>query len=191
MDHIVNSSKLTWRPGRRLLAIAGLACAALVLPAAALAASAGPGAASARASRCGAQTMAWMAETSDSGAGSARYWLEISNVGRATCTLSGYPRVIAVGNNGHQVGKPAAKAPSARPVLTLRPRGTVHVVLQIGDPSIACPSRMVVTSGLLVSMPGQAAGQFVPFPSGACPGESIMSVDAVHPGVGIPLHTFR
>jgi hypothetical protein len=189
MNHIANPGKLTWRPGRRLLASAGLAGAALLLPAVALAAQTGPGAARATASRCaGTHTMVWIGEPGDSGAGSTHYQLEFSNVGRTACTLSGYPRVIAADENGHPVGKPAGKVASAMPVLTLRPGGTVHVVLEVTDPGIACPGRAVATSQLLVYPPHQG-WQFVPLASGACSGQVSMSVDAVHPGAGIPRHS--
>lgn len=191
MNHITNAGRLAWRPGRWRLASASLACAALLLPAAALAASDGPGAASARASRCaGIHTMEWVGEPPDSGAGSSFYQLEFTNLGRAACALSGYPRVVAVDGHGRQIGKPAGQEASAMRVLTLRPGGTVHVVLTVGDPYIAC-SHPVPTTMMRVYPPHQAGYGLVPIPAGACAGQVRMAVDAVHAGAGIPLHTVR
>lgn len=189
---------LTSPAGRRLAAGAGLAMAAIALPAAALASSAGHAAparaaaapARAAAAACqSAKTRVWSAAQGDGGAGSVRYQIEISNIGHATCTLLGYPGVSELNIHGHQVGLPARHT-GQRILVTVRPGGTAHFVLIVTDAGAVC-RHPLNGSELRVFPPGQRASQVLEFPAQMCPHRSTMSVDAVHPGTGIPFFSLH
>src|SRR5690349_16089792 len=96
----------TSRIGRRLAVGIGLASAAILLPAVALAAPAAPTAASAahRAlpPRCtAAHTRVWYGEPADDAAGHSYFQLQLSNIGHTTCSFFGFPGVSALNSHGH------------------------------------------------------------------------------------------
>lgn len=180
---------LTARAARRLATGVGVACAAVLLPTAALASSAAAGAHAAATSfgRCNAgNTMVWVGQPGDGTAGPDYYQLEFSNRGHVACTLTGFPGVSTL-RFGTQVGKPASHAGKVTTV-TLFPGGTAHVVIAVENAGAQCP-HPVNTTALRVYPPNETVAQYVPFPSQACPGLVSMSVDAVHPGTGIPTVT--
>jgi len=180
------------RASRRLAFGLGLACAAVLLPTAALAASGGPSAASAApTTRClNTQTRVWVGQPGDGTTGPTFFQLEFSNIGHSPCTFFGYPGISMLNSHG-QVGKPASRAPSAIPLITLQPGQTVHVVLGAGIAADYCGRHAVSTQWLKVYPPNQFNSQPVPFPWQGCAGKVTMSTDAVHPGTGIPLYTIR
>ncbi len=186
--------KLTTRLSRRIVAGVSLAAAAILLPTAALASSAASSAASGSAAgpagTCAATaTRLWYAVPSEGAAGSSYWQIELSNVGHTTCTFFGYPGVSALDIHGHQVGL-AATHSGGRVSATLPPGGTAHFVLRVVDAGAVCahPVRAVL---LRVFGPGQLHSNIVGFPSEQCRGKSLMSVDSVHPGTGIPGFTIR
>ena len=81
----------------------------------------------------------WTALPGDGYAGGVFYDLEFSNVGRHTCTLRGYPRVVAV-SGGHQVGRGASHGSQKPLMVTLRPGATAHALLQVAIPGWRRPS---------------------------------------------------
>lgn len=181
---------LTTRLSRRIVAGAGLAAAAILLPTAALASSAATNSPASPAATCAATaTRLWYAVPSDGAAGSSFWQVELSNVGHTTCSFFGYPGVSALDIHGHQVGL-AATHSGAKVSVTLTPGATAHFVLRVVDAGAVCahPVNAVV---LRVFGPGQFHAQLVGFDSGQCPGKSVMSVDAVHPGPGIPGFTIK
>jgi Protein of unknown function (DUF4232) len=182
------------RIGRRLAVGIGLASAAILLPAVALAAPAAPTAASAahRAlpPRCtAAHTRVWYGEPADDAAGHSYFQLQFSNIGHRTCSFFGFPGVSALNSHGHQVGRPATHY-GHRIALVLKPGGTAHVVLVVVDAFVIC-SHPVKATDLRVFPPGQFHSQNVPLATRACPGTSVLQVDSVHPGTGIPGFTIR
>jgi hypothetical protein len=185
--------KLTMRATRRLAAGVALACAAVALPAAALAASGAPsrqGAAAAAVPGCtAASTEVWLGLPGDGTAGTTFYQLEFSNVGRHTCSLFGHPGVSAVNIHGHQVGLPASHS-GIRHTVILRPGRTSHVVLAVGDAGAFC-AHPVPAARLRVFPPGQTRSQLVPLAVHVCPHRVTMRVLPVRPGTGIPRFTTR
>jgi Protein of unknown function (DUF4232) len=196
--------KLTTKGGRRVVAAAAFASAAILLPAVALASSAGSAAPktvaatktaaapkTAAISRCArSQLTSWLGIPGGATAGSTYYQLEISNISGRSCTLYGYPGVSAT-RSGHQVGS-AAHRVSSHPstLLTLVPRSTAHVILQITDvynfPTSAChPTK---ASGLRVYAPGDYSSMQFPFSFEACgkKGPIFLHVSATIGGTGIP-----
>jgi Protein of unknown function (DUF4232) len=183
--------KLTMRASRRLAAGVALACAAVALPAAALAASGAP-------SRQGvaavpgcsaASTEVWLGLPGDGTAGTTFYQLEFSNIGRHTCSLFGYPGVSAIDIHGHQVGQPASHS-GIRHTVILRPGGTSHVVLAVGDAGAFC-AHPVSAAQLRVFPPGQTHSQLVQLAVQVCRHRVTMRVLPVRPGTGIPFFTTR
>jgi hypothetical protein len=185
----------TSRIGRRLAVGIGLASTAVLLPAVALAAPSAPVAA-ARTSHhvlpagCKASsTRVWFGEPADDATGHAFFQLQLSNIGHTTCSFFGFPGVSALNGHGNQVGRPATHY-GHRIAVTLKPRGTVHMVLVVVDASLVC-SHPVKATDLRVFPPGQFHSQNVPLATLACPGKSVLQVDSVHPGTGIPGFTTR
>ena len=176
--------KTTTRLSRRLAAGIGLAGAAILLPTAALASSAAPSHPSAAPGCISAQTRVWYGLPGDGAAGHVFFQLQFSNISHSTCTFFGYPGVSALDIHGHEVGKPATHS-GAKLTVTLAPGATAHVVLRVTDAGILC-AHPVKAEVLRVFPPGQFRAQRVPFPSEGCPGKSVMHVDAMHPGAGIP-----
>jgi hypothetical protein len=180
---------LTSRAARRLAVGFGLATAAALLPAAALAAPSAPPA-SARAAHQAARpctsvhSRVWFGLPAEHAAGHAYFQFEISNIGHSTCTFFGYPGVSALNSHGNQIGHPASHT-GPRVSVALRPGGTTHVVLVVTDASLVC-SHPVQATDIRVFPPGQFHSQNVPLPTRQCIGKSVLSVDSVHPGTGIP-----
>jgi len=183
--------KVTTRLSRRIAAGVSLAAAAILLPTAALAASSAAGAkASPAIPGCtSTSTRVWYAEPGDGTLGSVYYQLEFSNVGHATCSLYGYPGVSADNIHGTQVGKPATHG-GGRVLAVLAPGQTAHVVLRVVDAGAVC-AHPQNASGLKIYAPGQTAWEFIGLATQGCPGKSVLHVDSVHPGAGIPGYTIR
>lgn len=143
-----------------------------------------------------ANSYSWAAAEGAGTAGTTYYELEISNVGRTTCTLRGWARVWAVNVSGDRIGKPASYQGVASTV-TLAPGATAHVVLGVEDTGAVCGSLGVKSTGLRVVPPGESlpsppgeTDEVENFPLVVCPNQPSMHVLAVHAGTGIPLHTF-
>lgn len=181
---------LSSRASRRIAAGVGLACAAILLPTAALAASASGPALHRAAPACrGSNTEVWTGSPGNGTAGTTFYVLEISNIGHHACTLFGYPGVSAVNGSEHQVGLPATHA-GPKSLITIRSGGTAHVVLAVTDPGAVC-IHPVNGSELKVFAPGQTVAHFTPFKVSVCPHTPTLHVDAVHANAGIPFFSIR
>jgi len=172
---------------------AAAACAALALPASALPASAMtvPGQASRTATAIAPcksfSTEVWLGLGNGGGsAGTFFYPLEFSNIGRRTCSLYGYPGVSAVTAGGRQIGLPGTGSGRKRLVI-LRPGWTAHAILGIVDAGNIAGCRIRHGALLKVFAPGQKAWQIIPgFTFTACGNKSVLRVNAVHAGTGIP-----
>jgi hypothetical protein len=172
--------------GNRVL----LAGGALVVLAAGSAFAAGPAGASSP--DCTSQATAiWLGDGEGGGAaGHVYYPIELSNTGRTSCTLYGYPGVSAWGTGGAQIGAPATRGSiaGAKPTrVTIPPRGTAHAIIAIADAGALC-SKFVTTVGLKVYAPGETQAHNVDFGFAACASQKIgvLTIGPVEPGVGIP-----
>jgi hypothetical protein len=190
---------LRTRPGRWLVVAAAVMCAAVLVPAVALASTSG-GAAD-RAGRVATPSCltrdltVWVGVPGDGSAGSIAYELEFSNISKLTCMLYAFPGVSAVSSSlvrfgsaaGHETGDP-------EPVVTLGPGGTAHVLLVSHDvhnyPEATCQP---TTAPFLqvYPPPSQHKPIEVPFSVGACArrGPVYLDVSPIEPGVGIPGHS--
>lgn len=180
--------RLTARASRNFAVGVGLAMAAVLLPAAAIASPASSSVP--RAGAChGASTEVWLGLPGNGAAGTILYEIEISNIGHSTCTFFGYPGVSELNVHGNEVGKPASHS-GAKALVTVKPGGTAHFVLTYHQAGAVC-LHPVNGTVLRVFPPGQFNSQLVQLALQQCPGRSIMSVDAVHPGTGIPFFSLH
>ena len=136
-----------------------------------------------------ASLVIWLNTQGSGAAGSSYHNLEFTNLSARACTLTGYPGVSGVDLSGRRLGSAASRNPQHKPVtVTISPRGSAHVVLQIVDalnyPRSACAQ--VMAAGLRVYPPGQTASKRVPYPFLACSrsGANYLSVEALQPGLG-------
>jgi hypothetical protein len=180
------------RTRRRVTAVA-MTCAAILMPAAALAAPGQPAApAKAAAPKCATSDLtAWIGVPGDGAAGTTAYQLELSNTSHHTCTLLGFPGVSAVGLGGHQLGRAAGRDHSdPAHLVTLRRGATAHVLLLIVDVAFfsasACHPANAI--GLKVFPPNDRSATVVSFPFKACKktGPRFLTVRATVAGTGIP-----
>jgi cytoskeletal protein RodZ len=84
---------------------------------------------------CNADELSLAASASaDSGAGTLAYDLVLTNVGKRTCILGGFPGVSLVNDNGNQVGTPAGRAKNyTEKKLTLTPNTKVKAVVSVSN----------------------------------------------------------
>jgi hypothetical protein len=185
---------------RQLTGMAAIACAAALIPAAALAATGTPTApatpahqTAAAVPHCTAGTLGhqltfmWLAGHGDGYAGGVVYPLEFSNVSPHVCTLQRPPRVVAIGGNGQQVGLASGGGTAGR-LITLRPGATAHVALNVLAPANC---EHPVNATLYVSLPGQAQRQPTDITQEFCPNTAPVVVDSVHPLAAVPFHTIH
>ncbi len=161
--------------------------ATIVLAAGLAIAARGVTAASTLEPACGGNLLTWFAPEGNGYAGGAGYVVEFSNIGKAACTVRGYP-TVKLTRDGKQVGLKSRNYPSV-PVKTVRlnPGQTAHVVLFVTDAGVYC--RPLPTNGLSVRPPGSTQAARFQFGGGACRGKSTLRVDPINPGVGIPYYT--
>jgi len=185
----MNPISPTWRR----VAAAAIACAAILMPAVALAAPGHPAAPTASAvPKCATSDLTiWVGVPGDGAAGTTAYQLELSNTSHHTCTLSGFPGVSAVGLGGHQLGRPARRDHSdPTRLVTLRRGATAHALLLIVNvaffPAAACHPANAI--GLKVFPPNDRAATVVSFPFKACrkTGPRFLTVRTTVTGAGIP-----
>ena len=191
--------KLITKSPRRMIMTAAVAGAAILLPAVALASSAGSGSAAtgtrsqaAAHPQCARSWLtSWMGVPGNGTAGSTYYDLEISNISGQTCTLYGFPGVSALGGGGKQLGSAAARNNGYTELtVTLAPYQTAHAVLQITDVGNfsrrSC--RPTTADALRVYAPGNYSAMRFPFSVRACArrGPVYMHVSTTISGTGIP-----
>jgi hypothetical protein len=191
--------KLITKSPRRMIMTAAVAGAAILLPAVALASSAGSDSAAkttqahavAQPSCRRGWLTSWMGVPGNGTAGSTYYDLEISNISGQTCTLYGFPGVSALGAGGKQLGSAAARNNGYTELtVTLAPYQTAHAVLQITDVGNfsrrAC--RPTTADALRVYAPGDYASLKFPFSFQACArkGPVYLHVSTTIANAGIP-----
>jgi hypothetical protein len=191
----------------RLAAVAAVACAAVLAPAAAFAAttSASQHARADGVPRCSTSDLVvWLnVPPGNDYAGGAFYYLEFTNLSWHACTLHGSPGVSAVSLSGRQLGSSAGGDYSGdTPAVMLAPGATASSKLQISDtgdfgltcfvkpPAAGQPLPLPTAAGLRVFPPNQFEATFVPFPLQACAhtgpvyiGVTPVTLTAVGPGL--------
>jgi Protein of unknown function (DUF4232) len=187
--------KLTPRLRPRTVLAASAVATAILLPAVALASSAGSDSASATAAagRCVEGDLTdWIGVPGNATAGSVYYELEISDTSTSACTMYGFPGVSALGPGGVHLGSAAGRNSgyATEQRIRLQPGDTAHVVLQITDvanfPPSACKAK--TADALYVYAPGDYSAKTVPFSFQACSkaGPVFLHVSTSIAGTGIP-----
>lgn len=73
-------------------------------------------------------------DSAESGAGTLAYDLVLTNMGKRSCALGGFPGVSLVNANGNMIGSPAERAANyAEKTLTLAPNAKVKAVMSISN----------------------------------------------------------
>jgi hypothetical protein len=91
---------------------------------------------------------------SDGAAGTIFYPLEFTNVSRHECYMYGYPGVSAVGTNGRQLGRAAARRPATKRIVNVAPGATVHATLAYSDAvTSSSPSCKAIPATLIRAYP--------------------------------------
>ena len=187
--------RLLARTPQRIAAAVAIAAAGVLLPAAALAApalSGSPAAAAPPLQPChGPRHEVWLG-LGEGAAGMNQSFVpvEFSNVSQRACQLTGSPRIIVANQHG-QIGDAAATGPSQRSVI-VPPGGTAHVILHITFPSPFGPRCHPATGQLRIKLGGMST-DLIDFPVAQCRNTNInlLTVDAIHAGVGVPAFTLH
>jgi hypothetical protein len=122
-------------------------------------------------------------------AGGMQIAIVFRNLGKAACTLYGYPSVAqAAGVPATTVGRPSTENPATpRTLVTLPPNGSASAMLRIAD-SLKYPDgtcKPVKATWLAVIPPNQKTALNVSFGSTACKGNvKLLSVTTVQQGSG-------
>lgn len=177
---------LSSRAVRRIATAAAVACAAIVLPAAALASSSSPS--HPATPRCtAAHTYVWLALSPNGALGTTYYPIEFSNIGSTKCVLYGYPGVSGLSKYRHQLGKPAGRITLSHHNVTLRPGQTAHAFLAIVTNGAIAGCHNATGAALKVYPPNQKGAQYVEnFTFPACTNKVYMHVLPMMAGIGVP-----
>jgi hypothetical protein len=194
---------LLTRHPRRLIGAAAIACAAVLVPGVALAATSSPASRAAAASTTACATsglVVWLdVPAGNDYAGGAYYYLEFTNLSGHACTLHGSPGVSAVSLSGRELGSPASgDYTGSPPAVVVASGATATAKLQIADPGnfgTSCllpgpppgpgnPGQLPMAAGLRVYPPNQLKSKVVPYPFAACAhtGPVWIGVGPVTPG---------
>ncbi len=135
-------------------------------------------------------------DTSSAGvaAGTSYLPIDFTNVGSASCMLSGFPQVtIAAGATGRQIGVAATVDRSLAPTAVVLAAGqAAHIWVRLADvanlPAAKC--RPVIAAGLRVGLPGQQRATFIGHRMTSCAGQDgsadVMTVEPFRPGTARP-----
>jgi Protein of unknown function (DUF4232) len=162
---------------------ASLAALALAVP---LASAGSGGNATASAATCKASNLVvWLPNGNGNGAaGSVFYKLRITNLGSASCSLKGFPKVSALNLKGQTVGKPASNETGQKAAsVKLAAGGSASFQLRVVEAGNFSPADCHATeaAGLRVSPPGAGGSKVVPFPFETCakPTQPVLTVGPV------------
>jgi len=180
------NSRMARRAGGAVIAV----CAAIAIPAAAMAATDGS-AAPAAISRCTVSNLdIWAGVPGNQGMEQNAIPIEISDISARPCTLRGLPRALAVTSTGRQLGDAANTSGDRSRLITLRYGQTANFSLDITDVTIFPHSScdQVTAAGLSVYAPGDSDSQFIPLAIRVCGkyGLQYMTASAVGNGAGVP-----
>ena len=137
---------------------------------------------------CLSKNLSFSIGRADGAAGSVYEPLRMTNKGRSSCTLYGYPGVSFVtGGSGNQVGAAASRnTQHSAATVTLAPGATAESIVQVVNHMNYAPSQCKAedVSGFRVYPPGEKSAAYVPFDraSSACSTDvTQLTVEAVTP----------
>ena len=184
--------RLNSRMARRVGGAAIAVCAAIGIPAVAMAATDRPTApAQPAVARCtSADLDIWAGVPGNQGMEQTALQVQLSDISARPCTLDGFPRVLAVSSTGRQLGDAAGKGAGKFRLITLRYGQTAHFTLGLIDVTIFSHSScdQVTAAGLAIWAPGDHDSQFVPLQLPVCGkrGLQYMTASTVLNGAGVP-----
>ncbi len=166
-----------------------LLVAAALLVAAVIATPTAGAAGATAAKPCRAAGMvAWAGEEPGGGtAGSVYYRIKLTNLSGRTCTVAGYPNVVAVDLRGRRIGGAARHEAGKKPRrVKLAPGDTAVATLRIVDALNfgAGRCRPTTAAGLRIWVPGGVGAKVAPLAFETCKRFSVktLAVGAVTPG---------
>ena len=123
--------------------------------------------------------------------GSVGYTLDVTNISRSECSLSGYPAVSMISRAGRQLGSPAGRGQmTVVPLVILAPGATAHTTLAYYGANVTAGRRCgpVVTGfELRVYLAGQKLARYARLAVRACskPGDVYLRItEAFRSGAG-------
>lgn len=154
------------------------AVAYLLLPAAALIATAPSATAATSTPRCSTAVLSLSHTRHNLGAGQSYERLVLRNTGRRTCHLRGFPGASYVVAAGRQVSAPASFTDQQRVTVVLAPGHSAYAVLHAINLIDAVPGCTPTQAlGLRVYPPGSRTSMYVADPHPACTGTQAHLLD--------------
>lgn len=113
---------------------------------------------------------AWVdADSADGTAGTNYFHLDLTNTGRTTCYLNGWPTVTATNGAGKQLGLPAVRNPAAPAKnVQVTAGGTAHALLGYVDVKLSKACQPTAATFLKVYAPGTTGARHAYFPMSVC-----------------------
>jgi len=132
-------------------------------------------------SACTTENLKLTAGQQNGAAGTIYQHVALTNTGKKSCTMAGYPTAFLYGSDGHALGNSAAAQPQPAPsVITLASGETAHTVLgypQAGNfPPGICTTAKSTTLNLYP--PSNTAALTTPLEIAWCPGFSETAMQA-------------
>jgi hypothetical protein len=110
-------------------------------------------------------------------AGTTYYQLALTNKSSSACVEEGYPGVSFVaGSDGHQVGAPAMRVPSATPAIPLSPGASAYALLGVGEAVNFANCQPTPVLGLRVYPPDSLTALYVPHSDTGCANTSVVTL---------------
>jgi hypothetical protein len=128
---------------------------------------------------CATKQLKIVMKAPDAGAGQLNIPLIFTNIAKTVCTLSGYPGVSYVAEDGVQSGNAAERSGDPATTVTLKPGGSAVAKLHdsngVGGYD---PKQCLLTpaQGLRIYPPNQKAAVFLPWKTSHCAGKTIHSL---------------
>jgi hypothetical protein len=134
--------------------------------------------------RCGTGDLALEGREAGASAGHRHHTLILTNTGRVTCTLKGYPGVMFLDATWTPAGPPAERLTDDAPVVTLVPGAQAHASLNLAAAYYGTPEcgREVEGVTLQVIPPDEYAALRIPYRTTMCSTQPILSVGVIYPG---------
>jgi hypothetical protein len=134
--------------------------------------------------RCGTGELALEGREGGASAGHRHHTLILTNTGRATCTLKGYPGVMFLDATWAPAGPPAERLTDDAPVVTLAPGAQAHASLNLSAAYYGTPECGPEVDGVTLQVipPDEYAGLRIPYRTTLCSARPILSVGVIYPG---------
>jgi hypothetical protein len=134
--------------------------------------------------RCGTGDLALEGREGGASAGHRHHTVILTNTGRVTCTLKGYPGVMFLDATWAPAGPPAERLSDDAPVVTLAPGAQAHASLNLSAAYYGTPECGPEVEGVTLQVipPDEYAGLRIPYRATMCSAQHILFVGVIYPG---------